>query len=49
MLYFVAKSSLAMLVGWGGANREAEAQEIMEIFLDTMSSTDIMLSDKSIK
>ena len=38
-----------MLVGWGGWNREAEAQEIMEIFLDTAISTDIMLSDKSIK
>ena len=38
-----------MLVGWGGGNREAEAQEIMEIFLDTASSTDIMLSDKYIK
>ena len=39
-----------MLVGWGGGGgREAEAQEIMEIFLNTTSSSDIMLSDKSIK
>ena len=37
-----------MLVGWGGgAGRQA--QEIMEIFLNTTSSSDIMLSDKSIK
>ena len=33
----------------GRGGREAEAQEIMEIFLNTTSSSDIMLSDKSIK
>ena len=38
-----------MLVGWGGGNREADAQEIMEIFLNTVSLTEIMLSDKYIK